>query len=219
MNDYVSGLRKMQSLVWRVGLCLATSVGIVFVSSQAIASEVISAIADFSSTEQNDASDVQNKPITLLRFETQHYIVRIFQEYGLTYLNVYNKETGFTDKNRALAMLAEPENEEDHWLTYINQQGDLEYRARVNPSGSTELEIRIVDGPPDQPEVGFNATYSFPHRYLGADIEATVLSLSESGWSVSVVAESHVELTRNELSLNFTFESETGLITHTELIN
>ena len=114
-----------------------------------------------------------SESITLLRFETQHYLVRVFKEAGKTYLNVYNKETGYTDINRALAQVAPRESEQDPWHTYVNQQGDLEYRARINREGQTELEIRLAGGTSAQAETGFNATYSFSLMGLGADLEAT----------------------------------------------
>jgi hypothetical protein len=159
----------------------------------------------------------QSEIYTLLRFETQHYLVRVFQQKDITYLNIYNKETGFTDLNRVVAYLAPPRDEEDNWRTYVNQAGDLEYRARVSPEGDTELEIRIAGGPPAQPEVGFNATYSFPHMYLGQDIEAILTELEDSGWVVDATADNEVELSRNQRALDLKFDPETGLITYTRL--
>ena len=157
--------------------------------------------------------------VTLLRFETQHHLVRVFRQDEQTFLNVYNKETGFTDKNRALAMLAPPESEGDNWRTYVNQQGDLEYRARVSPEGRTELEIRISGGPPTQSEPGFNASYSFPHMYLGEDLETTLETLTESGWRVDSTELQLIELTRNQLVLDLKFDPDTQVITYTRLID
>jgi hypothetical protein len=157
--------------------------------------------------------------VTLLRFETQHYLVRVFRENDQIYLNVYNKETGFTDQNAVRAMVAPPDNEGDNWRTYMNQQGDLEYRAKVNPEGQTELEIRIVGGPPTVGEPGFNATYSFPHIYLGENVETTLKELKESGWVVDDSEQEQVELTRNQLALNLKFDPNTQVITYTRLID
>ncbi|MGD1858915.1 MAG: hypothetical protein ACFB0E_02965 [Leptolyngbyaceae cyanobacterium] len=158
-----------------------------------------------------------DEALTLLRFETQHYLVRVYLEGGLTYLNVYNKETGFTDQNGVLAYLIEPEDEDSSWRIYANQQGDLEYRAMVNPEGDTALEIRLPDGPPAQPEYGYDATYSFPHIFLGEALEATLSTLEESGWSVESTSSERVELTRNQLALALKFDPETKVITYTQL--
>ncbi|MDB9524690.1 hypothetical protein PN498_01705 [Oscillatoria sp. CS-180] len=218
----------MQPWAWSVGLCVLVGYGGVLRPVEAIASDDLSVeealttedIFTDDHSDQNEAAIIpQPRSITLLRFETQHYIVRIYQDSELTYLNVYNKETGFTDKNGVLAILAEPEDEEDSWLTYMNLYGDLEYRARVNPEGETELEIRVAGGPPAQPELGFNASYSFPHVYLGADVENTVAILTESGWVVDFTDQSAVELTRDESVLGIKFDPDTQTITYTQLVD
>lgn len=157
--------------------------------------------------------------VTLLRFETQHYLVRVFRENDHTYLNVYNKETGFTDQNRVPAVVASPDSGNDNWRTYMNRQGDLEYRAKVNPQGQTELEIRIAGGPPTVGEPGFNASYSFPHIYLGENVEATLKELKESGWVVDDSEPERVELIRHQLALDLKFDPNTQVITYTQLID
>ncbi|MEM6717340.1 MAG: hypothetical protein AAF622_19970, partial [Cyanobacteria bacterium P01_C01_bin.147] len=167
----------------------------------------------------DNKSDLKDGTLTLLRFETESYLVRVYRQDGLTYLNVYNKETGYTDKNEALAYLVGPETEDDSWRTYANQQGDLEYRAGVNPRGDTALEIRLPEGPPAQPEYGFNVTYSFPHVLLGSDLDATLSELEASGWSVESSSAETVELTRNQLGLELQFEPSTNTITYTHLID
>lgn len=202
----------MRSSVFQLGLCLALgSVGVLF-SAKANASPLSAEATEGILVAQADT-------VTLLRFETQHYLVRVFRQDGKTFLNVYNKETGYTDKNRVPAVLVPPEGDDDNWRTYVNQQGDLEYRARVNPEGKTELEIRIAGGPPAQPEPGFNATYSFPHVFLGEDLEATLEKLEESGWVVDSTERQIVELTRNQLSLDLKFDPDTQVITYTRLID
>ncbi len=163
--------------------------------------------------------ELKDDSITLLRFETDHYLVRVYREEGLTYLNVYNKETGYTDQNAVLAYLVSPENNDDQWRTYANQQGDLEYRAMINPQGETALEIRLADGPPAQPESGFNVTYSFPHIYLDADLETTLNELEASGWVVESTSTDQVQLTRNQLALDLKFDPVTKVITQTHLID
>ena len=166
--------------------------------------------------EWTTAAIAQSEATTLLRFETQHYVVHVYERADFTYLNVYNKETGFTDQDGVLAYLLPPE-DEDVWQIYANQQGDLEYRAMVNPEGDTALEIRLPDGPPAQPEYGYDATYSFPHIFLGEALEATLSTLEESGWSVESTSSERVELTRNQLALALKFDPETKVITYTQL--
>lgn len=161
----------------------------------------------------------QGNTQTLLRFETQHYVVRIYRRSGKLLLNVYNKETGFTDQNGVPAQVAPPRSDDDAWRTYVNQDGDLLYLARVHPSGQTELEIRLAEGPPAQPEAGFNATYGFPHMYLGQDIDDTLAELEESGWTIDSTSGDGVELTRNQLALDLKFDPDTRIVTYTQLID
>lgn len=163
--------------------------------------------------EQDEAT------LTLLRFETQHYLVRVYREDDLTYLNVYNKETGFTDLNSVLAYLVDVAEEAHDWRIYANQQGDLEYRAMVNPKGDTALEIRLPDGAPAPSEYGFNATYSFPHIFLGEELDDALSTLEESGWSVATTSAEMVQLRRHELALALKFDPNTQVITYTQLID
>jgi hypothetical protein len=208
---YLGWFRTMRSSRFKFGLCLAlSSVGVLF-SAEAISSPLSPQRSDGQLLAQTDT-------VTLLRFETQHYLVRVFRRAEQTFLNVYNKETGFTDKNQVPAIVAPPEDDEDNWRTYMNQQGDLEYRARVNPEGQTELEIRMAGGSPTQAEPGFNATYSFPHMYLGADLATTLETLQASGWVIDSTESQIVELTRNQLSLDLTFDPDTQVIISTRLI-
>lgn len=207
---YVGRLEKMRFSTCVISLCFAASGAGIALSANAIP---LSTSSDLS----NAQLPAQAESVTLLRFETAHYLVRVYREGGLTYLNVYNKETGYTDKNGAIAYLASPESEDDNWRTYVNQQGDLEYRAKVNPEGRTELEIRVAGGEPAQPEPGFNATYSFPHMYLGENLEKTLEELKESGWVVDSTEQEVVELVRNQLSLDIKFNPSTRVITYTQL--
>lgn len=161
----------------------------------------------------------QAETTSLLQFETQHYMVRVFSQGEQPYLNVYNKETGLTDVNRVPAVRAPREGEDDKWLTYVNDSGDLEYRAKVNPEGQTELEIRLPGGPPTQGEAGFNASYSFPHVYLGTDLEAALTELQDAGWSVDANASESIELTRNQRALDLRFDPDTQVIIYTRLID
>ncbi len=164
------------------------------------------------------AAIAQSEATTLLRFETQHYVVHVYERADFTYLNVYNKETGFTDQDGVLAYLLPPE-DEDVWQIYANQQGDLEYRAKINPEGETELEIGLIGGPAAPPAPGFNTTYGFPHQYLGADVDTTLAALEELGWNVDQTESDAVALTRNQLALNLKFDPDTGVITYTRLID
>lgn len=161
----------------------------------------------------------ENDEITLLEFETLHYMVRVFRQENSTFLNVYNKETGFTDLNSVPAYLINPEEDAGDWRTYVNQRGDLEYRAGINPAGDTALEIRIAGGPPAQPEYGFNATYSFPHIYLGENLESALTELKDSGWSVNATEAAQIQLTRNQLALALKFDPETKIIIYTQLVD
>jgi len=202
----------MRFLVWILGSCVLWG-GTV---------PLLPAIADESATSIDAASEprpLQTDGVqTLLRFETQHYLVRVFQQQGLLYLNVYNKETGITDRNRVLADVVPPRSDDDHgWRTYVNQEGDLHYLARVNPQGLTELEIRVAGGSPAQPEVGFNATYGFPHMYLGETLDQALTDLEASGWAVDDETVHRVELTQDERSLTLKFDPDTQVITHTQL--
>lgn len=155
---------------------------------------------------------------TLLRFETQHYIVRVYRRQALTFLNVYNKETGFTDQNGVRAHSFLPESTEDPWRTFVSQGGDLQYIARVNPAGMTELEIRVAGDSPTQPEIGYNASYSFPHMYLGHSIDAILPELEASGWTLDSTHTGSIALMRDQLALTITFDPRTRSITHTQLV-
>jgi hypothetical protein len=157
-------------------------------------------------------------PQTLLRFETQSYLVRVYQADTGVFLNVYNKETGFTDINSVPAKLLFSDSEPSGWLTYVNQRGDLYYYARVNPEGATELEIRIPNGPSAQPEPGFNASYSFPHVYLGQNITTTLATLESLGWVVDESEENGILLSFDQTALDLKFDPTTGLITQTRLM-
>jgi hypothetical protein len=170
-------------------------------------------------TALDNKGEPKDDSMTLLRFETDNYLVRVYRQEGLTYLNVYNKETGFTDQNGVLAYLVTPESNDDPWRTYANQQGDLEYRAKVNPQGETALEIRLPDGPPARPEHGFNVTYSFPHTYLGTDLDSALDELEAAGWTVDAKTSELVQLTRNQLALDLKFDPVTQVITYTQLID
>ncbi len=151
---------------------------------------------------------------TLLSFETVNYRVRVFKAANQLFLSVYNKETGYTDLNQVPAQQLPPE---DSWQTYVNQRGDLYYFARVSPSGETSLEIRVPGDNPAQPEAGFNATYSFPHSYLGQDIDTTVAALVQSGWVVNEQVEDAVALSASRQSLDLRFNPDTGRVTYTHL--
>ncbi|NEQ42411.1 MAG: hypothetical protein F6K00_02140 [Leptolyngbya sp. SIOISBB] len=174
-----------------------------------------SAVAQALQNQENLKDDT----LTLLRFETDDYLVRVYRQEGLTYLNIYNKETGYTDQNGVLAYLVNPDNEDEPWRVYANQQGDLEYRAMVNPQGDTALEIRLPDGPPAPRDYGFNITYSFPHLYLGSNLETTLSELTESGWIVESSSADTVKLTRNQLALDLKFDPASNIITYTHLID
>ncbi|MEO1093536.1 MAG: hypothetical protein AAFX01_01385 [Cyanobacteria bacterium J06638_28] len=167
----------------------------------------------------HDTLLAQSDRQTLLQFETQHYMVRVYEWQGGLYLNVYNKETGFTDQKGVPAYIDDPRSRDDDWLTYVNvsEEGDLEYLARLHPSGETELEIRVSDGSPARPEVGFDASYSFPYSYLGKDIDVTLTELEEIGWVVDDTRRNRVELTREQLALNLRFDPRTRLVTNTQL--
>lgn len=174
-----------------------------------------SAVAQVLHNHDNLKDDTQ----TLLRFETEDHLVRVYRQDGLTYLNVYNKETGYTDQNGVLAYLVNPENEDDAWRVYANQQGDLEYRAMVNPRGDAALEIRLPDAPPAQRDDGFNITYSFPHIYLGSNLEATLSELAAAGWSLASSSTDTVKLTRNQLALDLKFDPASNIVTYTRLLD
>lgn len=204
-----------------VGLsAVVAGVGMTLASPAAIATEVaLTEPQRPAPTATIEGWAQADETLTLLRFETQHYLVRVYRKAGLTYLNVYNKETGFMDQNSVLAYQVESENAANDWRTYANQQGDLEYRAMVNPEGDTALEIRLPGGEPAPLEYGFNATYSFPHIFLGEELAAALSTLEESGWSVASTSAETVQLTRDELALALKFDPETQIITYTRLID
>ncbi len=189
--------------------------------SAAVASAPLAALAQPLAIAQalENKGELKDDGSTLLRFETDHYLVRVYRQDGLTYLNVYNKETGYTDQNGVLAYVVSPETADDPWRTYANQQGDLEYRARVNPQGETALEIRLPDGPTARPEAGFNVTYSFPHTYLDEDLDSTLEELEAAGWVIETTTAEGVQLTRNQLALDLKFDPVTQVITYTRLID
>ena len=186
------------------------------VTATAVEATAALQLAQLTETDERESSAAA---LTLLRFETQHYLVRVYRQAGLTYLNVYNKETGFTDLNSVLAYVVDPATAGDTWRTYANQQGDLEYRAMVNPEGETALEIRLPGGAPAPPEYGFNATYSFPHIFLGEELDDTLSTLAESGWRVASTSAEMVQLTRNDLALALKFDPDTQVITYTQLVD
>lgn len=164
-------------------------------------------------------SSINRRAETLLRFETRHYRVRVYQLQGSTFLNVYNKETGFTDQNGVPARVEHAEHPEEAWQVYVNQQGDLHYLARVHPSGLTELEIRVPGGEPDVPEAGYNAFYSFPHHYLEEHVDSVLPKLAATRWTAEEETDSEtLELTREHLKLILKFDPDTRLITYTQLI-
>ncbi len=167
----------------------------------------------------NDRLLTQWSPQTLLEFQTENYAIRVYQQQGALYLNVYNKETGFTDLHGVSAYIAEPRSRDDRWLTYVNVggEGDLEYRARVHPSGKTELEIRVAGGTPARPEVGYDATYNFPYSYLGQDIDATLSELEGAGWVIDGTRRNQIALTREQLALDLQYDPGTRLVTNTFL--
>lgn len=203
----------MQTLMSAAGLCSAIALGGMATSTLAAPPSTPSKSLEFTRLDQSDRQ-------TLLRFETRHYLVRVYRQKGETFLNVYNKETGFTDQNGVLAQVELAETETGTWYTYVNQNGDLHYFARVNPSGQTELEIRVAGGSPDIPEVGFNATYGFPHQYLGQDIDSALAELEATQWTVEewIVEDpraNQIELARDELTLMLKFDPTTRLITYT----
>ena len=200
-------------------LAVVAGVGVAILAPSVTASEAELAGPQRLAQADNNAKPSDADSLTLLRFETQSYLVRVYREDGLTYLNVYNKETGFTDQNGVLAYLVEPDDETADWRIYANQQGDLEYRAMVNPEGDTALEIRLPDGPPAPLEPGFNATYSFPHIFLGEALDDALSTLEESGWSVASTSGEMVQLTRHQLALSLKFDPDTQVITYTQLVD
>ena len=205
-------VKMMRTLVHVFGTCLTLSLlGIGF--------PVAAVNQPFSLQLLNRSRLAQNDTQTLLQFETQNYIARVYQQQGLTFLNVYNKETGFTDQNGVLAYVAPPQNTDDTWRTYVNRNGDLQYMVRVSPLGMTELEIRLTGGGPAEPETGYNATYSFPHTYLGQDVDITLLELEELGWVVDSTQDGGIELTRDKLILDLKFDPDTRSIIYTQLID
>ncbi|NER83087.1 MAG: hypothetical protein F6K42_26735 [Leptolyngbya sp. SIO1D8] len=203
----------MQSLGCVFGACLALHIVGLVIPVKAADLLPSSRLSATPLLAQIDATE------TLLWFETKHYIVRVYQQQGLHLLNVYNKETGFTDQNGVLAEVIPPQSEDDDWYTYVNQVGDLQYLARVNPSGMTELEIRVMGGSPEQSEIGYNAAYSFPHLYLGQDIDSALTELEESSWVVDSTRSDGVELVRDQLALDLKFDPDTRLVTYTQLID
>jgi len=186
------------------------------VTATAVEATAAPRLAQVTDPDERESSE---ESLTLLRFETQQFLVRVYRQEGLTYLNVYNKETGFTDLNSVLAYVVAPEEASDPWRTYANQQGDLEYRAMVNPEGETALEIRLPGGAPAPLASGFNATYSFPHMFLGEALDETLSTLAESGWSVASTSGEMVRLTRNDLALALKFDPDTQVITYTQLVD
>ncbi|MBE7384110.1 MAG: hypothetical protein F6J95_022155 [Leptolyngbya sp. SIO1E4] len=202
----------MRSPICIFGTCLVSStLGLVFPAA---------ALTPSLSTQLPQNSLLaQGSVETLLRFETQHYIVRVYEQQGLTFLNVYNKETGFTDQNGVLANVTPSQSEEDPWHTYVNREGDLQYIARVNPTGLTELEIRLSGGPPAQAEAGYNVTYGFPQIYLGEGIDDALADLDELDWVVDSTGVDGVELTRDQWTLALKFDPETRLVTYARLID
>ena len=210
----------MRFLTSVVSLCaVLSSVGVGLAASASAESQLTIFLPSAVAQALHNHDNLKDDTLTLLRFETEYHLVRVYRQAGLTYLNVYNKETGYTDLNGVLAYLVTPENEADPWRVYANQQGDLEYRAMVNPQGDTALEIRLPDGPPAQLDYGFNVTYGFPHIFLGSNVETTLSELEASGWMVESSSTDTVELIRNQLVLDLKFDPASNVITHTHLID
>lgn len=75
---------------------------------------------------------------TVLFFETENFAVRIFRRGEALFMNLYNKQTGFTEVRETPAELVPSTR---NWTTYRNTFGEANRYAKVGLNGESELEI------------------------------------------------------------------------------
>jgi uncharacterized protein YgiM (DUF1202 family) len=96
---------------------------------------------------------------TMLYFETESRVVRIFRQGSELFMNLYNKATDVVEVNGVPAELVPSSRDQ---VVYKNSLGEAERFARINALGETELEIIAADGTVVLQEPGFNAVVGVP---------------------------------------------------------
>jgi hypothetical protein len=75
---------------------------------------------------------------TVLFFETENFAVRIFRRGEALFMNLYNKQTGFTEVRETPA---EQVPDTRNWITYRNSLGEVDRFAKLGLNGESQLEI------------------------------------------------------------------------------
>ncbi|MEO1070112.1 MAG: SH3 domain-containing protein, partial [Cyanobacteria bacterium J06638_6] len=104
---------------------------------------------------------------TVLYFETESMVVRVYRRSSMLLMNVYNKNTDVVEVNGAPAELVPSTRDQ---TVYRTEQGEAERLASINIQGDTELVITAADGTLVLQEPGFNALVGIgpgPSDFLG----------------------------------------------------
>jgi hypothetical protein len=91
---------------------------------------------------------------TVLYFETESMVVRVYRRSAGLLMNLYNKNTDIVEVKGAPTELVPSTRDQ---MVYRTEQGEAERLARINIQGDTELEIIAADGTLVLKEPGFNA--------------------------------------------------------------
>ncbi|WOD38206.1 SH3 domain-containing protein [Nodosilinea sp. E11] len=91
---------------------------------------------------------------TVLYFETESRVVRIYRTDSNLFMNLYNRATNVVEVRAAPARLVPSTRDQ---TVYTNSQGEAQRFARINSQGDTELEIIAADGTVVLQESGVNA--------------------------------------------------------------
>ncbi|MBE9136845.1 SH3 domain-containing protein [Nodosilinea sp. LEGE 07088] len=104
---------------------------------------------------------------TVLYFETESMVVRVYRRSSTLLMNLYNKSTDIVEVRGAPTQLVPNTSDQ---MVYRVEQGEAERLARINIQGDTELEIIAADGTLVLKEPGFNALVGVapgPSDFLG----------------------------------------------------
>ncbi|AKG21854.1 hypothetical protein IJ00_11810 [Calothrix sp. 336/3] len=88
----------------------------------------------------NSQNPDNSSQATLLTFQTNTYSIRVFQRSGKIYMNVYNKRDP-DERFYNIPTQITRRSSGSNWTSYFGR-GNLEYYARFNSNGDTELETR-----------------------------------------------------------------------------
>lgn len=122
----------------------------------------------------------QSRDETILFFETESRVVRVFRRGSHLRMNVYNKTTEEIEANR---LQAESISSDAELTIYRSSQAETQYFAAITIAGETALEIVSAEGTVALQEPGFNAVVGVPEgnthfrgRYFPPGTAAIVIS-------------------------------------------